>query len=168
MSGGYNGGGTSGNQGIYNGSGGGSSDIRLVSGDWNDFESLKSRIMVAGAGGGASYYQSNNHNYGSGGAGGGLIGYDSEGPVENYNRIAGGGTQTGVVYDKGEVPPGFGYAGATDTSYRVTGGGGSIGSELCRQIAKCKPETLIIFDIYENNAYDIQQELLRNYPDAMP
>ena len=47
----------------------------------------------------------------------------------------------------------------------VTGGGGSIGSELCRQIAKCKPEKLVIFDIYENNAYDIQQELLRNYPE---
>lgn len=46
----------------------------------------------------------------------------------------------------------------------VTGGGGSIGSELCRQIAKCDPKKLIIFDIYENNAYDIQQELLRNYP----
>ena len=47
----------------------------------------------------------------------------------------------------------------------VTGGGGSIGSELCRQIAKAKPKKLIIFDIYENNAYDIQQELLRNYSD---
>ena len=47
----------------------------------------------------------------------------------------------------------------------VTGGGGSIGSELCRQIAKCNPKTLIIFDIYENNAYEIQQELFRNYPD---
>lgn len=46
----------------------------------------------------------------------------------------------------------------------VTGGGGSIGSELCRQIARCNPRKLIIFDIYENNAYDIQQELLRNYP----
>lgn len=45
----------------------------------------------------------------------------------------------------------------------VTGGGGSIGSELCRQIAKCEPERLIIFDIYENNAYDIQQELIRTY-----
>jgi len=41
----------------------------------------------------------------------------------------------------------------------VTGGGGSIGSELCRQIAKCAPKHLIVFDIYENNAYDIQQEL---------
>ncbi len=46
----------------------------------------------------------------------------------------------------------------------VTGGGGSIGSELCRQIAKAKPKQLIIFDIYENNAYEIQQELRRAYP----
>ena len=46
----------------------------------------------------------------------------------------------------------------------VTGGGGSIGSELCRQIAMHNPEKLIILDIYENNAYDIQQELLRNVP----
>lgn len=45
----------------------------------------------------------------------------------------------------------------------VTGGGGSIGSELCRQIAGHNPEQLIIFDIYENNAYDIQQELKRKY-----
>ncbi len=47
----------------------------------------------------------------------------------------------------------------------VTGGGGSIGSELCRQIAKYGPEKLIIFDIYENNAYAIQMELIRDYPD---
>ncbi len=47
----------------------------------------------------------------------------------------------------------------------VTGGGGSIGSELCRQIAKSKPKTLIVFDIYENNAYNIQQELSRKYPE---
>lgn len=46
----------------------------------------------------------------------------------------------------------------------VTGGGGSIGSELCRQIAAHSPRTLIIFDIYENNAYDIQQELKTEYP----
>ncbi len=46
----------------------------------------------------------------------------------------------------------------------VTGGGGSIGSELCRQIAANHPEKLIIFDIYENNAYDIQQELKMEYP----
>ncbi len=47
----------------------------------------------------------------------------------------------------------------------VTGGGGSIGSELCRQIAKYKPKQLIIMDIYENNAYDIQMELKRHYAD---
>ncbi len=46
----------------------------------------------------------------------------------------------------------------------VTGGGGSIGSELCRQIASHSPKQLIILDIYENNAYDIQQELKRQYP----
>ena len=45
----------------------------------------------------------------------------------------------------------------------VTGGGGSIGSELCRQIAMHQPKQLIIFDIYENNAYEIQQDLLRKY-----
>lgn len=47
----------------------------------------------------------------------------------------------------------------------VTGGGGSIGSELCRQIARYKPSKLVILDIYENNAYDIQMELKRNFPD---
>ena len=47
----------------------------------------------------------------------------------------------------------------------VTGGGGSIGSELCRQIARHEPKQLVIFDIYENNAYDIQQELKRDYPE---
>ena len=45
----------------------------------------------------------------------------------------------------------------------VTGGGGSIGSELCRQIAACHPRLLIVLDIYENNVYDIQQELTRNF-----
>ena len=52
----------------------------------------------------------------------------------------------------------------TNSVVLVTGGGGSIGSELCRQIAKCNPKLLIILDIYENNAYDIEQELIRNYP----
>ena len=48
----------------------------------------------------------------------------------------------------------------------VTGGGGSIGSELCRQIANQHPRLLIIFDIYENNAYSIQQELLKDHPEV--
>lgn len=47
----------------------------------------------------------------------------------------------------------------------VTGGGGTIGSELCRQIAEHDPKRLVIFDIYENNAYDIQNELRRKYPE---
>lgn len=53
----------------------------------------------------------------------------------------------------------------SDRVVMVTGGGGSIGSELCRQIAGRNPRLLIIVDIYENNAYDIQQELIRTYPE---
>ena len=59
----------------------------------------------------------------------------------------------------------FGYI--KDKVVLVTGGGGSIGSELCRQIAAHDPKQLIIFDIYENNAYDIQQELKRKYKDTL-
>ena len=51
--------------------------------------------------------------------------------------------------------------------FMVTGGGGSIGSELVRQIAKYKPQQIIIVDIYENNAYDIQQELMLEYGDSV-
>ncbi|MBU3093190.1 polysaccharide biosynthesis protein [Clostridium sp. CF011] len=51
-----------------------------------------------------------------------------------------------------------------DKTILVTGGGGSIGSELCRQIIKFEPKKLIIFDIYENNAYDLQMELQYKYP----
>lgn len=53
----------------------------------------------------------------------------------------------------------------TNKTVLVTGGGGSIGSELCRQIAAHNPKCLIIFDVYENNAYDIQLELKKKYPD---
>ena len=56
-------------------------------------------------------------------------------------------------------------ASIADKIILVTGGGGSIGSELCRQIASHNPRQLLIVDIYENNAYDIQQELFRKYPD---
>ena len=49
----------------------------------------------------------------------------------------------------------------------VTGGGGSIGSELCRQVAQRNPKQLIVLDIYENNAYDIQQELIRHFGTAL-
>ena len=56
------------------------------------------------------------------------------------------------------------YAFITGKTVLVTGGGGSIGSELCRQIAAHQPKRLIIFDIYENNAYSIQLELKKKYP----
>ena len=54
-----------------------------------------------------------------------------------------------------------------DKTVLITGGGGSIGSEICRQIAKCAPKCLVIFDIYENNAYEIQQELSRKYGEKL-
>ena len=57
------------------------------------------------------------------------------------------------------------YRFLTDKTVMVTGGGGSIGSELCRQIASHNPARLVIVDIYENNAYEIQQELRREYPE---
>ncbi len=50
-----------------------------------------------------------------------------------------------------------------DRTVLITGGGGSIGGELCRQVAKLAPRKLVLFDIYENNAYDIEQELRREY-----
>ncbi|MCQ2435993.1 MAG: polysaccharide biosynthesis protein [Clostridia bacterium] len=55
----------------------------------------------------------------------------------------------------------------TGKTVMVTGGGGSIGSEICRQIAMLDPKRLIILDIYENNAYEIQQELIRKYGDLL-
>ena len=49
----------------------------------------------------------------------------------------------------------------------ITGAGGSIGSELCRQMARFKPKEMIILDIYENNVYDIQQELIQKHGDKL-
>ena len=110
--GGYNGGGdialTPTDQSQYGAPGGGATDVRLTAGDASNFDSLKSRIMVAGGGGGANY---RNHGYGqgNGGAGGGIEGYPGE-SAEGYNcgnnstyQIGTGGTQTsggyGITYN---------------------------------------------------------------------
>ena len=126
--GGYNGGGSSGNQSIYNGSGGGATDIRIVNGNWNDFNSLKSRIMVAGGGGGSSKYHSYNC---QGGVGGGLIGGNGIAIKEPESRYAGGGEQisSGYAYQV-YVAGGFGRGGegnvpSSSWVLKVNGGGGS-------------------------------------------
>lgn len=66
-----------------------------------------------------------------------------------------------------QVADGTANAFYKDKVVLVTGGGGSIGSELSRQIAKCGPKRLVILDVYENNAYDIQQELVQRYRDSL-
>lgn len=116
----YNGGGEAATN-YYARAGGGATDIRLSSGKWNDFDSLKSRIMVAAGGGG-----SNGPGYTcDGGAGGALTGYSgSKGGSGSYT-VAGGGTQTSAgspgtgAYSA--KPGGFGYGGST---YAGHGGGG--------------------------------------------
>lgn len=86
----------------------------------------------------------------------------------NYNRIS--GETPGIcgrdiaAEDLLSRPPVEFHEEKTDAYYRdkvilITGGGGSIGSELCRQIAEMQPKRLILLDVYENGAYDIQQEL---------
>ena len=98
-------------------------------------------------------------------------------PVKDFNRDDEGGENGKVIRDfqiedllfrkpmkiNNSATRAY-YSGKT---ILVTGGGGSIGSELCRQIAKCSPKKLIILDIYENNAYEIQQELIRKYGDKL-
>lgn len=121
--GGYNGGGNASNSGHAAAArygGGGATDVRLVNGEWNLFDSLKSRIMVAGGGG--SWSQSPNY----GGSAGGLIGYGDE---SDYS--GGGGTQTsGGLGKTGQygtsASGGFGYGG-DGSSYASGGGGGYYG-----------------------------------------
>lgn len=133
--GGYNGGGYSGyNPGSvnYNGGGGGSTDIRLTKGTWNNFNSLKSRIMVAAGGGGAT---SGVRGYYTGGSGGGLIGQVGEGVYDGSNQSVEttGATQTSggdsnyefnENYGTSDRKGRFGYA-VQETTSGFGGGGGS-------------------------------------------
>ena len=130
--GGYNGGakGGSGTDGKYTG-GGGATDIRIVNGNWNDFNSLKSRIMVAAGGAGTGYYGSEI----IGGAGGGLNGYQgtlkSGGVIDKNHIISTAGNQTsgGIgCFNCGTANGKFGngYFGfSTYTGYGYGTGGGS-------------------------------------------
>lgn len=126
--GGYNGGGNGGAAYQGAGAGGGATDIRLVGGNWNDFDSLKSRIMVAGAASGTS----NASNAVSGGAGGGLKGYDGNLNVNNVNHtLATGGTQflggTAGGYEEDNYHGYPGEFGMGGDAQRYHGGGGGSG-----------------------------------------
>jgi len=126
--GGYNGGGYSGdNSGAYSFGGGGSTDFRLVDGVWNDFESLKSRIMVAAGGGGTAYAIAGNQTT-WGGYGGALVGGNGDGTYSN-SVITTGATQTSTGTGYGNTYLGvFGYALQTYTvGYGGGGGGGYYG-----------------------------------------
>lgn len=119
--GGYNGGaaGGSGTDGKYTG-GGGATDIRIVNGNWNDFNSLKSRIMVAAGGAGTGYYGGKI----AGGAGGGLAGYN--GQIQSYDEsyihnAASGGTQ--ISGGAGISRSQFGYSVKNPIQNYGTGGG---------------------------------------------
>ena len=128
VAGGYNGGGASGTQSIYSTSGGGATDIRINNGTWNNFNSLKSRIIIAAGGGGSSYYT--NFNQGNGGFGGGLNGNIGTSGKDSDYRYGGYGTQinTGYAY-KSELSGKFGEGGAGyrdeySSNLIVNGGGG--------------------------------------------
>ena len=118
IAGGYNGGGSNGSKDAASAAGGGATDIRLISGAWNSTDSLRSRIMVAGAGGGSGI-----KNVGApGGAGaattltGKLYGY-------NGTQTSGGAKGTGATHDSNGTSGGFGYGG--NGGYYLTGAGGS-------------------------------------------
>ena len=128
VAGGYNGGGASGTQSIYSTSGGGATDIRINNGAWNNFNSLKSRIIIAAGGGGSSYHDGF---VGQGGAGGGLIGQNGQSTKDPDTRYSGGGTQTKYGY-AGEVDflgsfgsGGTGYLKKSPKILKIDGGGGS-------------------------------------------
>ena len=129
IKGGYNGGaaGGSGTDGKYTG-GGGATDIRIVNGNWNDFNSLKSRIMVAAGGAGTGKYLNSSL---IGGAAGGLIGYSGNirsGDYSHIHKVATGGSQTSYgVGSNLTCNSKFGYAVDACDSYGTGGGGGYYG-----------------------------------------
>lgn len=120
----YNGGGNTNNSHYPTSDGGGSTDIRLTNGLWNNFDSLKSRIIVAGAGGGDQGYSNT-----SGGAGGGLLGYSGTygGQLTTPYSIPTGGTQnSGGIGDAtifSGSNGGFGFGGNGDLDYGGGAGG---------------------------------------------
>ena len=119
----------------YSGSGGGATDVRLVKSSWNDATSLRSRIMVAGAGGGAGHNYGNGYGNSTGGNAGGLTGSSGQNSKDNIisstNSHAGGGTQIsgGIAggYNGYPAPTagGFGYGGDENASSYFGGAGGS-------------------------------------------
>ena len=127
--GGYNGGAAGGYEtdGKYTG-GGGATDIRIVNGNWNDFNSLKSRIMVAAGGAGTGKYLNSSL---IGGAGGGLIGYSGNirsGDYSHIHEVATGGSQTSYGVGSDLICNSkFGYAVDTCDSYGTGGGAGYYG-----------------------------------------
>ncbi len=124
--GGYNGGGdaTAGSYGQPAGGGGGATDIRTISGDWNDTTSLNSRIIVAGGGGGGgSWYTGPSYNF-SGGAGGGENGQNGYGRSGNIFGYAGSQTSAGYASGHSSTYGGFGYGGIGKPASSSGGGGG--------------------------------------------
>ena len=127
----YNGGGycgVSSSNGWYSGSGGGATDVRLVSGDWDNFDSLKSRIMVAAGGGGGSI-ETNNTNYsGIGGVGGtltGVIGTSMGSTSKSHYGTASTQITGGTSVSNSSVGVGgFGYGGNSYSTTAGSGGGG--------------------------------------------
>jgi hypothetical protein len=116
VAGGYNGGGSNGSYDGLSSAGGGATDFRIVSGNWNDNNSLISRIMVAGAGGGSGI-----SNTGApGGLNGGIV---ANLYGENGSQITGGGPGTGYTHNSMSTAGGFGYGG--NSGYYGTGAGGS-------------------------------------------
>ncbi|MCM1030075.1 MAG: glycine-rich protein, partial [Oscillibacter sp.] len=133
--GGFNGGGRGDTRWGGSGGGGGASDIRLVNAAWNNFESLKSRIMVAAGGGGSSNYGTNGGYYGYGGHGGGLIGGNGSFSKccsgGSFPAVATGGTQTSGGIGLGRGCDGVGAAGSGGGYYggnKATYGYNPVGS----------------------------------------